>query len=255
MNSKDLTNPTESPVGYVTHECIVVGAGVSGLTVASELNNSGSDVFVLEKARGTGGRLGSKNISLKSTPLQGEERTDKATFDLGAATFTAKNVEFKHYLVTLIQQGVVAKLDDNAYVALPRNSMLTRHMSGPLNVSFSTKVTRIERIDGKWFLFGEAQVDARQPQVSNNKGEKDVSLEKVIACCQHLVLSAPAEQTNALLPSGHAAKSFFYDINSDPVFVSCLIFPSNSIEQDTLNKIKNHAVQFLHGLGQLDIPL
>ena len=248
----DVNNPlniNESLSEYVTSDIIVVGAGISGLTVANELNLAGTGVTVYEKARGTGGRLGSKRLkvtdAVSASHAPGDAQADLSVgFDLGASSFSAKSAEFQQYLQELMLQNIVAKTDDSKgdYVAISRNSMLTRHLSKDINVSFSTKITGIEFKDGKWFLFGEPQADQRQPQKSTVNVSQYVGYqypsENVIACCKHLVLAAPAEQTTALLPKDHAALSWLANINSDPVFVSSFILPSEALKDDDLNTIK-----------------
>ena len=248
----DVNNPlniNESLSEYVTSDIIVVGAGISGLTVANELNLAGTGVTVYEKARGTGGRLGSKRLKITDAVSANHAPDDAQAdlsvgFDLGASSFSAKTAEFQQYLQELMLQNIVAKTDDSKgdYVAISRNSMLTRHLSKDINVSFSTKITGIEFKDGKWFLFGEPQADQRQPQKSTVNVSKYVGYqyqsENVIACCKHLVLAAPAEQTTALLPKDHAALSWLTNINSDPVFVSSFILPSETLKDDDLNTIR-----------------
>ena len=248
----DVNNPlniNESLSEYVTSDIIVVGAGISGLTVANELNLAGTGVTVYEKARGTGGRLGSKRLKITDAVSANHAPDDAQAdlsvgFDLGASSFSAKSAEFQQYLQELMLQNIVAKTDDSKgdYVAISRNSMLTRHLSKDINVSFSTKITGIEFKDGKWFLFGEPQADQRQPQKSTVRVSKHVGYqypsENVIACCKHLVLAAPAEQTTALLPKDHAALSWLTNINSDPVFVSSFILPSETLKDDDLNTIR-----------------
>jgi renalase len=252
MNTTNSLGINESLNDYVTSDVIVVGAGVSGLTVAKALQLSGSDICVFEKARGTGGRLGSKRIILERTNnevngINTSELDLSASFDLGASSFTANTKKFNDYLQNLMQQGLVATTDahNNRYVAVPRNSMLTRHLSKDIGVSFSTKITRIEHKDGKWFLFGESQTDTRQPQAHSNAANSGSNnqppSEDVIACCKHLILSAPAEQTRQLLPSEHAARSWVGYINSDPAHVSCLIFTPNTLTSDHLNKLHNYS--------------
>jgi renalase len=251
INSGTAKNASESSLSsnevlldYCTNDVIVVGAGISGLTVANELKVSGCDVCVFEKARGTGGRLGSKRVEVDSNHLvDGSKSTEdsNASFDLGASVFQAKSTEFKRYLQELMLQGVVSKANDSSghqgdsdnYVAVPRNSMLTRHMSRNLNVTFSKKISKIERKNGKWYLFAVSQTDDRQPQAS-----QPLITQEVIACCRHLVLSAPAEQAHTLLPAEHPALSWLRNIHSDPVFVSSMVLNTHSISKEQLETIK-----------------
>ena len=51
-----MSNPEQ------TKSCVVVGAGMAGLTAAGKLTEQGVNVVVLEKARGVGGRLATRRI-------------------------------------------------------------------------------------------------------------------------------------------------------------------------------------------------
>lgn len=246
MSSIENLHKNEALTDHLVTDVVVIGAGVSGLSAAHELKKNGSDVVVFEKARGTGGRLGSKRINLEnalnsSTGLTISKDTElNASFDLGASTFSARSPDFQQYLKALTMQGVVAKVEDklDEYVAMPRNSILTRHMSKDLDVSFSTKITRIEKSNGQWLIYGEAQANRRQPQVTVVDANKEQPHERLLCCCQHLILSAPAEQVSLLLPNDHAGMSWIRNIHSDPVFVSTFIFPSNALTRDNLKKLR-----------------
>ncbi len=65
-NILDSTPPSSS-----SWDAIIIGAGVSGLTLANKLISSGRRVLVIEKSKGVGGRLATR-------------RTEQATFDHGA---------------------------------------------------------------------------------------------------------------------------------------------------------------------------
>lgn len=45
-------------------EALIIGAGMAGLCCATRLVNSGHEVLVVDKARGSGGRLSSKSLTL-----------------------------------------------------------------------------------------------------------------------------------------------------------------------------------------------
>ena len=61
----------------------IIGAGISGLTVAKELSKL-NEVTIFDKSRGVGGRMATKRI-------------DDYHFDHGAQFFTAKSQEFKEF--------------------------------------------------------------------------------------------------------------------------------------------------------------
>ncbi len=72
----------------------VVGAGISGLLLASALRARGESVIVLEKSRGMGGRLATKRVG-------------NAVFDQGAQFFTAKDSRFSELVAHWQARGVV----------------------------------------------------------------------------------------------------------------------------------------------------
>jgi predicted NAD/FAD-dependent oxidoreductase len=253
---------TELDRDHSIRDVIVIGAGMSGLTAASELKASGFDVCVFEKARGTGGRLGSKRVKVDVPASSIDDADLNAGFDLGASVFQAKTTEFKRYLQELMLQGVVSNAyssasnqmssragispDEDSYVAVPRNSMLTRHLSRELDITFSKKISRIEFKDANWYVFAMSQGNTRQPQTTNDMTERAADTEELIACCRHLILSAPAEQAHLLLPKDHAASSWVRNIHSDPAFVSTVMLKANAISSDGLhaiNRISNAVIE------------
>src|ERR671910_2039609 len=61
--------------------CIVVGAGISGLLAAHELQSEGWRVTVLDKGRGVGGRMATRRLG-------------EGNFDHGAQFFTVRDDRF-----------------------------------------------------------------------------------------------------------------------------------------------------------------
>ena len=76
--------------------CIVVGAGISGLLVASNLQREGWDVAVLDKGQGVGGRMATR-------------RVDRGTFDHGAQFFTVRGARFEDLVEGWLEAGVAAE--------------------------------------------------------------------------------------------------------------------------------------------------
>ncbi len=73
----------------------IIGAGISGLTLAKQLRNH-ADVVVFEKARGVGGRMSTRYA-------------DPYYFDHGAHTFTARSKAFQAFLQPHIEEGLIAQ--------------------------------------------------------------------------------------------------------------------------------------------------
>lgn len=70
-------------------DCVIIGAGISGLMAARKLLEAGQKVLILEKARGPGGRMATRRIA----STQGEAR-----LDFGAQYFTARDAEFSQWV-------------------------------------------------------------------------------------------------------------------------------------------------------------
>ena len=87
---------SDRPVQSVQHKAdvLIVGAGMTGLTAASELQQKGHNVIVFDKGRGVGGRLASRRIGL-------------ATFDHGAQFMTGRDPRFAAAIEEWRRIGVV----------------------------------------------------------------------------------------------------------------------------------------------------
>ena len=79
-----------------TGSFIIVGAGISGLLAAGELQRAGWDVTVLDKARGVGGRMATRRVG-------------EATFDHGAQFFTARGDRFSGLVDAWLGSGAATE--------------------------------------------------------------------------------------------------------------------------------------------------
>ena len=131
----------------------VVGAGFSGIILAQKLKNIG-EVKIFEKSRGVGGRMASRV-------------KDDFSFDFGAQFFYAKTTEFQKFLKPFIAQKILnswcgnfAEIDNykisylrqwpqekNHFVPSPKMNQLCKELSRDLDISFQTRVAKIEKID------------------------------------------------------------------------------------------------------------
>tara|TARA_R110002167_G_scaffold118753_6_gene295502 strand:+ start:801 stop:1790 length:990 start_codon:yes stop_codon:yes gene_type:complete len=177
-------------------DILVIGAGMSGLIAATELQKTGFKVACVEKARGSGGRLSSKRIESAKTKAM-------IHFDLGCASFDAKTELFRSHTETWASKGIakVWRFSEKAgtqYVATPRSSSITRYLADQLDVHFATRVTELCKVNGQWSVYiGE------------------LGKRTLFAQAKHIIFATPPQQAADLLPKDHA----FIDILSQPILL------------------------------------
>lgn len=134
----------------------IIGAGLSGLTLAGELGDS-AEVTIFEKSPRVGGRVAT---------CDGEG----FQFDYGAQFMTARSRAFQHYLKPLIAKGQVTEWhpriitlgDDRKtyrrdwfephYVAVPGMNTLCQLAAAGKNVMVDTEVELLESMPAGWLL-------------------------------------------------------------------------------------------------------
>ena len=134
----------------------IIGAGLTGVTLARELNNLDYQITVFEKSRGLGGRMSTK-------------RLDWAAIDFGAQYFTARHESFKAEVAAWQGAGVVAPWDftpfviqsaslvaspddQTRYVGVPGMNSMTHIIADKLNVALHTEICNIEKTPRGWQL-------------------------------------------------------------------------------------------------------
>jgi predicted NAD/FAD-dependent oxidoreductase len=140
-----------------TNSCIVVGAGISGLVAASELQAAGWRVTVLDKGREIGGRMATRHIG-------------KGTFDHGAQFFTVRSARFERLVAGWLEADVVeewtrgfadaeGKHNDDGY---PRyrgsEGMISvpKHLARNLDVRTDAWVAEVNTRRGGWEAYTES---------------------------------------------------------------------------------------------------
>ena len=171
---------TDNPNG---RSCIIVGAGISGLLAASELQGEGWDVTVLEKNHGVGGRMATRRVG-------------EGNFDHGAQFFTVRGERFAGIVEDWLAAGVAAEwtrgfadaegiLNDDGY---PRYrgaegmASIPGYISRGLDVRIGETVVTIDANNGGW-------------EVACTSGLRVVG--------DALVLAAPVPQALHLISSGN----------------------------------------------------
>ena len=85
-----LTMINNEPVIFDT---LIIGSGLAGLSAANKLAKNGSNIIVVDKGRGVGGRLAARRIG-------------EAVFDHGAQFFTARSAHFRACVTQWMEAGV-----------------------------------------------------------------------------------------------------------------------------------------------------
>lgn len=162
----------------------IIGAGLAGVTLARRLDQH-AEVLVLEKSRGTGGRMATRH-------------KDGVSFDHGAQYFTIRDAGFHALVEPALDEGVIEtwstpvhhltatgaleQREDRSprFVAVPGMSRLVKWLARPLKVQFETRAIALEGKVGDWKLDCDH---------GNVEGRFD-----------WVVSTAPAPQTASLLP-------------------------------------------------------
>ncbi len=188
----------------------IIGAGISGLTVAKELSEL-NEVTVFDKARGVGGRMATKRI-------------DDYHFDHGAQFFTAKSQEFKDFcnrakndkiieewnidFVEIIGNKISKKYQFNNdkphFVAKPQMNNLCKYIAQDLNILLGKQVKSINFDDKKWSL------KTVEDEIFNN--------------FDYLILAIPSHQVINLLPKNFKYLDIISSIRMSGCFTLMLGF-------------------------------
>jgi predicted NAD/FAD-dependent oxidoreductase len=166
-------------------ECLIVGAGLSGLLAAQQLQRAGVEALVLEASAEPGGRMASSQIGM------GKEQ---ARFDTGAQFFTVRSERFGQLVAQWQESGVVRQWSegfatpDGSYYrdgyprfrGQPDMQAISRFLAEGVAVHFSNAVQTL-RYEGEWLVLCEAGSEYR---------------------AQSLILTPPVPLSLALLAAG-----------------------------------------------------
>ena len=181
--------------------CIVVGAGISGLLAAHELQSEGWRVTVLDKGRGVGGRMATRRLG-------------EGNFDHGAQFFTVRDDRFASLVEGWLTAGAAEEwargfadaAGERAEDGHPRYrgsegmTSIPKHLARGLDVQTGERVIRVEPSGDGWEVACESGLRAAGAA---------------------LVLTAPVPQSLRLVESGgyalpDSARRRLREISYDP---------------------------------------
>jgi len=203
----------------------VIGAGMAGVSCARTLVQAGHKVTLLEKSRGVGGRM-----ATRETPF--------GTFDHGAQYFTVRDPRFARALATVPgvckawSANTIQVLDEHGqigtssaptaethWVPTPGMNALLKRWAQPLLdqhcIELETRVTRLDRDvvhPNQWQLHTEAKDGAQH----------------VFSGFDAVLLAIPAEQARLLLetsPKADALSRQIDRVDAAPCWTLMLAFP------------------------------
>ena len=171
----------------------IIGAGMSGLTVANQLKDI-AKVELFEKSRGVSGRMSTRYA-------------ESYQFDHGAQDFTVRNEAFKSFLapyidagilqewkpkLMLLEKGQIAKertWSEIHYVPVPKMNELCIAMAKEIDVHLNTEIVSIEKQNQHWSL------------LTKDKQE--------FGTYEWIINTTPAPQAEKLLPTSFAGYNHF----------------------------------------------
>lgn len=147
--------------------CLIVGAGMAGLTAGRVLHAAGWSVVLLDKGRGFGGRMATRRIG-------------ESTLDHGAQFFTVRDRSFAEAVEQWEAAGWVtpwySQEGHTRYRGVGGMNALARHLAVSLDVRREVKVERVEPMESGWrvaadggqvFEAGTLLITAPAPQAAD----------------------------------------------------------------------------------------
>jgi predicted NAD/FAD-dependent oxidoreductase len=126
-------------------DILIIGAGMTGLMAASDLQSAGYRIVIIDKGRGVGGRIASRRVG-------------KATFDHGAQFITSKNPRFAKTIESWQQSGVVEEwyLDTTdgrrCWRGTPAMTAVAKNLAGKMEILLGKRVLSIIDHKTHWTL-------------------------------------------------------------------------------------------------------
>jgi len=213
-----------------TTRLAIIGAGISGLTLAHKLQEK-FNVTLFEKANRPGGRVTSKVI-------------DGVDFDYGAQFFTAKTSAFQSFVDEMQSIGVVGIWNGHFiefdhtdicserdwdesyphYVGTPNMSAIGNWLAEPLTVHYETPVTELKKTTSGWQLL----------QDDIELGEYD-----------WVVLTMPPPQVSQLLAVEHAFQSTLSKITMQACFALRVALKNEQDIGFNAALVRNHDISWI----------
>ena len=132
-------------------QCLIIGAGISGLMAARKLVEYGVEVMIIDKSSSVGGRMATR-------------RMGGSVFDHGAQFFTARSGGFNTYVTEWLKEGIVRTWGEpglfkpeagmsaleRVYVGAGGMATVAKHLARDLNVELLRRAAEINYLTDHW---------------------------------------------------------------------------------------------------------
>lgn len=186
----------------------IIGAGLSGLTLAKKLVPT-AHVEVFEKHHRAGGRIASRT-------------NNDVIFDHGAQFFTVKNDKFSEFLQPMVKSGVIqdwqarfVEIDSGEiinrrdwtaefphYVGTPCMAEIGAYLSKGLTIHYNTPVSRVVKDGNGWQIESADKADTKN--------------------FDWVIVTTPPEQARDILPDSSKLHERLAEIKMKPCFALML---------------------------------
>lgn len=139
-----------------SHDILIIGAGMAGLSCAVRLAAAGRKVALIDKGRGPGGRMAARRAEIGGEPV---------SFDHGAQYFTARDAAFREAVAGWERVGAAGpwpEAGDDAFVGTPGMNGPIKAMAGEVPVQWSIRAERVLLDGDMWRVeTGQGSLTAR----------------------------------------------------------------------------------------------
>ncbi len=161
-------------------DCLVLGAGIAGITAARKLVAAGFSVCLLEKSRGLGGRFATRRIEGQS-------------FDHGAQFFTTRGKAFSEEVQKWVDADIArpwfGEPRHERFCGVGSMNRLAKELSLGLDVRRDQKVEWVGFVDGVWSVRSNQGVFEGSRLLLTNPAPQAIGLLEVseVDCCVELI--------------------------------------------------------------------
>ena len=174
----------------------IIGAGMTGMICARNLQDAGYEPIIFEKSRGVGGRIATRRTR------------EGLQFDHGAQYITARNENFQSFINNAINAGCAVNWEiegQNTFVGRPSMNSLLGSVTKGISLQLNQEIKTVDKAENGWVLS------------SDNQNQ----------LCDIAVLALPAPQIINLIGKEHSLSQKICDVEMTSCLTLMAAFPSD----------------------------